>query len=79
MGEFVLWSPEGHSSIGWKIPKKCCLTCEHCSDIWWDYTNGPYMIICTIEKANEYHICDSWKSDGEEYLSDFTGWRKKND
>ena len=27
-------------------PRKCCLICKHCTDIFWDYTNGPYMTFC---------------------------------
>ena len=23
-----------------------CLFCEHCTDVFFDYTNGPYMFIC---------------------------------
>ena len=30
-------------------PRKCCLICKHCTDIFWDYTHGPYMLFC--EKA----------------------------
>ena len=26
--------------------KKNCLICKHCTDIFWDYTHGPYMAIC---------------------------------
>ena len=26
--------------------KKNCLICKHCTDIFWDYTHGPYMVIC---------------------------------
>ena len=29
--------------------KKSCLICKHCTDIFWDYTHGPYMLFC--EKA----------------------------
>lgn len=31
-----------------RAPEKCCLFCKHCDDIWWDYTNGPYMLSCEI-------------------------------
>ena len=27
-------------------PRKCCLICKHCTDIFWDYTHGPYMVVC---------------------------------
>jgi len=23
-----------------------CLFCKHCTDVWFDYTNGPYMFLC---------------------------------
>ena len=26
--------------------KKNCLICKHCTDIFWDYTHGPYMTFC---------------------------------
>ena len=26
-----------------------CLFCKHSTDVWWDYTNGPYMIMCDID------------------------------
>ena len=29
--------------------RKCCLICKNCTDIFWDYTHGPYMVYC--EKA----------------------------
>lgn len=25
-----------------------CFFCKHCTDIYWDYTNGPYMCCCDI-------------------------------
>lgn len=27
---------------------RTCLVCANCTDIFWDYTNGPYMVICKI-------------------------------
>ena len=26
--------------------RKNCLICKHCTDIFWDYTHGPYMTVC---------------------------------
>lgn len=26
-------------------PDNCCLFCKHCTDVFWDYTNGPYMFM----------------------------------
>jgi hypothetical protein len=29
-----------------------CVFCEHC-DLFWDYTNGPYMFLCDVDGAPE--------------------------
>lgn len=42
----------------YEVPSKCCFFCKHCTDIWLDYTHGPYMIAC--EKDQHY--------DGEQLL-----------
>ena len=26
--------------------ERSCFFCRKCTDIWWDYTNGPYMFFC---------------------------------
>lgn len=48
--------PEGYklytikaSGKQYVVPESCCLFCKHCSDIFWDYTNGIYMVICDSE------------------------------
>lgn len=35
--------------------EKSCFFCKHCTDIFFDYTNGPYMFICNknIEPTHE--------------------------
>ena len=43
------------------IPENFCAFCEHCTDILFDHTNGPYMFICDLNK--EYENCDSFKED----------------
>lgn len=30
--------------------KRSCFFCQHLTDIWWDYTNGPYMFLCEQEE-----------------------------
>ena len=38
--------------------KYSCFFCDHCTDIWWDFSNGPYMILCTEDKCDSLsHIC----------------------
>ena len=27
--------------------KRSCFFCEHCTDMYYDYTYGPYMFFCT--------------------------------
>ena len=33
--------------------KQHCLICKHCTDIFWDYTNGPYMTFCKFNEDND--------------------------
>lgn len=30
-----------------------CLVCKHCTDMWFDYTHGPYMVFCEYTFINE--------------------------
>lgn len=30
-------------------PERSCFFRQHCTDIWFDYTNGPYMFWCDLE------------------------------
>lgn len=30
-----------------------CFFCKHSTDVWWDFTTGPYMIICELQKEND--------------------------
>lgn len=32
-----------------KAPPTCCLFCDHCTDVLWDYWHGPYMFFCEID------------------------------
>lgn len=29
-----------------QVPPRSCLLCDYCTDVYWDYTNGPYLAIC---------------------------------
>lgn len=53
MREFLL---DGHIKIKCKNDKDC-LFCDHCSDIFWDYSNGPYMIICDLGEEPVNNTC----------------------
>ena len=54
-----------------RAPERCCLFCKHCSDVYWDYTNGPYMMICSAdhEETLGYHAkCEYFEEDEKWYL-----------
>lgn len=48
-----------------------CLFCKHCEDVFWDYTNGPYMMICgkQREEVNNFrqgeHTCELFEENDE--------------
>lgn len=29
-------------------PQRSCLFCNHCTDIFYDCTHGPYMFVCAL-------------------------------
>lgn len=49
------------------VPSKCCLFCEHCTDVYWDYINGPYMFICELGIEGKLrafnNLCESFERD----------------
>lgn len=34
-------------------PDTCCLFCSHCTDVFWDFTHGPYMFFCDVDADTE--------------------------
>ena len=47
---------------------RCCLFCSHCTDVFYDYTNGIYLLFCNIEKDTERGWegkCDFFEEDEE--------------
>lgn len=53
--------------VGVWCPINSCVFCKKCSDIWYDYSNGPYMYAC--EEGNDLtekgHIgeCEKFEDD----------------
>ena len=46
-----------------------CSVCKHCTDIFWDYFNGPYMFTC--ECGMEYEPgCKYYEDDGEDHTKE---------
>ena len=44
----------------YSIPENHCVFCEHCTDIFYDYTNGPYLFFCDIG-SGDFNTCNSFK------------------
>jgi len=34
-------------------PATSCLFCNHCTDVFWDFTNGIYMLMCDLNTDTE--------------------------
>ena len=47
---FKEFKGEGYSVMA---HPKSCFFCEHCTDIFYDYTNGPYMFFCDLTEDGE--------------------------
>lgn len=51
-----------------------CLVCQHCTDFFYDYSNGPYLALCELSKSNANHDCQDFLLDEyavtiEEYVT----------
>ena len=49
MREYILGGDSLNPNGGLKIMCKDdrdCVFCDHCTDVWWDYTHLIYMIAC---------------------------------
>ena len=58
-----------YAGESWWCPPKCCVFCDNCNDIVWDYTNGPYLCFCDLdmdpnESGGYEGKCDSFKEEG---------------
>ena len=40
----------------WILKCPHCALCKHCSDIWYDYKNGPYMAMCEEKYSNSNEL-----------------------
>ncbi len=47
-------------------PSRSCLFCSHCTDVFWDYANGPYMFFCDADGdvvAASENECNKFEED----------------
>lgn len=51
--------------IGFKTycSTKSCFICKHCTDIFYDATNGPYLAICDMGKDADSDECNDFVVD----------------
>lgn len=50
----------GHS---YAIPDQCCLTCAHCTDVFYDW-QGPYLAFCDNNEIHgATHTCVDWRNE----------------
>lgn len=55
----------------YKFPQQSCFFCSHCTDIFYDYSHGPYMVFCELNNPNrENGNFDSKCLDYEDDLED---------
>ena len=43
-----------------------CVFCDHCTDVWWDYTNLIYMIACEEDHDPWDRPCQYFKESDPE-------------
>ena len=44
-----------------KAHPRSCFFCDHLTDIFWDYSHGPYMFYCEIEQEIDTGMCGECK------------------
>lgn len=47
------------------FPEEHCVFCKYCTDIFWDYTNGPYMFICDVD-GGKYTTCGKFEEEEDD-------------
>ena len=51
------------------LPKDHCAFCDNCTDIFFDYTNGPYLFLCN-KGCEDYETCGSFEEEDDEQRAD---------
>ena len=52
-------------------PEKSCVFCKNCTDVIWDYTNGPYMFFCEKDPLAERELTEKgYAGECEEFEDD---------
>lgn len=73
MSEYLRLKSEVFPDQYFTGPKGGCIFCKHCTDFFWDFTNGPYMFLCSLDQDTEKahkdlangNICAHYEQDDE--------------
>ena len=57
--------PKGYITVTCKDDHDCVF-CKHCTDIFWDYTNLIYMLVCELGRDPFDRPCECFKEDPNE-------------
>ena len=49
----------------YSMPENHCVFCKHCDDVFYDYTNGPYMFLCKNNQGNLESCTEFEAEEGE--------------
>ena len=52
--------PNGGITIGGQDDHDCVF-CQHCTDVFWDYTNLIYMLMCELDNDPAQRPCKDFK------------------
>ena len=50
----------------YNFPEKHCAFCKNCTDVFYDYTNGPYLFLCNVGKG-DYETCGKFEPEEGAY------------
>lgn len=45
-----------------EAPPTSCFFCKHLTDVFWDYTNGPYLFFCDVDHDVDGNCLDKTES-----------------
>jgi len=54
----------------YQAPDKSCCFCKHCTDIFYDFTHGPYLFMCEMDRDAEKAFENKCANFEEEKLND---------
>lgn len=53
------------NGFSYKMPEHHCVFCDHCTDLFYDFANGPYLFICDLGH-DDFETCGKFESEDTE-------------